>query len=248
MSTSEKLLAFFRTEFAFEQNSGFARLRRVPDSHVETNLRYFQSLSPADQASFIDCCAHVAHRRYSFVVGVPGIDPTKHPFFPRLQDVNILYPFRSNRDVPLLRAKVSQYKIDKKRGVRSSVSEDEFRFAESVHSVQAPELRKRVRAALRVLGYKKQDELGNYHCVWDGQEFKVNVDYGGRHAQLRYVIALSEFPDVHPLNQFCFEQALGMGLGDWDYIVEENVDDVFQLFEELIKYAVRLPRRIGEAV
>jgi hypothetical protein len=211
MATSEKLLAFFRAEFASEQASGFARLRRVPDSHVDANLRYFQSLSAADQASFIDCCAHSAYRCYSFVVQGPAIDLTKHPFFARWQDVNLLFPFRSKRNVPWLRAAVSQYKIDRHRGVRGSISEDDFRFAETVRSVKAPELRKRVRAALRGVGYQKQDELGYYCCAWDGHEFKVCVDYGGRTAQLRYVVALAEFPDVHPLCQFCFERTLGMG-------------------------------------
>ena len=38
-----------------------------------------------------------------------------------------------------------------------------------------------------------------------------------------------------------------MGHGDWDYIVEDNVDDVFLLFEELVKYAAQLPKRIRQA-
>jgi hypothetical protein len=241
MPASEKLLAFFPNEFVTEQSAGFARLRRVPDSFVEGKLRYFQSLSPTDQAHFIDCSSHWAHACYGFVVQAPEIDHTNHPFFNRWHDVNILFRFESNRNVPILRATITQYKIDKRRGVRSCVSEEQFRFAESVKSIKAPELRKRVRAALTRLGYRKKDELG-YYCDWEGQEFKVHVDFGGRNAQLRYALSLPEFP--HPLSQFCFERALGMGLGDWNYIVEENVDDVFALFEDLIKYAVRLPARI----
>lgn len=38
-----------------------------------------------------------------------------------------------------------------------------------------------------------------------------------------------------------------MGFGDWNFIVEPDVDDVFLLLEDLIKYAVTLPRRIKEA-
>jgi len=248
MAASEKLLDFFRAEFASEQGAGFARLSRVPDSHVEAVLRYFQSLSTTDQACFIDCCAHWAHAWYGFVVQAPEVDHKTHPFFRRWHDVNLLFPFRSNRNVPTLRAAVSQYKMDKQRGARSCVSEDEFRFAESVRSVKAPELRKRVRDALGNIGYKKKDELGRSCCVWNGHEFKVHVDFGGHSAQLRYGVALAEFPDVYTPGQFCFERALGMGNGDWDYIVEENVDDVFLLFEDLIKYAVQLSSRIREAV
>jgi hypothetical protein len=38
-----------------------------------------------------------------------------------------------------------------------------------------------------------------------------------------------------------------MGLGWWNYIVEDNVDDVFVLFEDLIKYAASLPGRMRAA-
>lgn len=76
----------------------------------------------------------------------------------------------------------------------------------------------------------------------------MNIDFGGRNAQLRYCVARPEFKGVHPLLQFRFERALGFGLGDWDYIVEENVDDVFSLFVEVVQYCFDLPDRIEAAV
>ena len=72
----------------------------------------------------------------------------------------------------------------------------------------------------------------------------MHVDYGGRHAQLRYVVARPEFKDVHPWTQFRFERVLGFGQGDWDFIVEENVDDIFALFSDLVTYSYALPDRI----
>jgi hypothetical protein len=251
MVASEKLLAFFRSEFSAEERSGFARLKRLPDSRVEESLGWYQSLSAADKASFVDCAAHYAHRIYGFVISAPEIDHTKHPFSARWGDPWSRFPFQSNRNVPILRATVSQYKIDRHRCVPSCVSDELFQFAESVKSIKAPELRKRVGATLNKFGYQKTDPFGGHRCVWDGQEFEVNVDFGSRAAQLRYGVTLSEFRNMpHGLGggQFCFEVALGMGLGWWNYIVEENVDDVFLLFEDLIKYAVTLPRRIKEAV
>jgi hypothetical protein len=146
--------------------------------------------------------------------------------------------------VPLLRAAVQQYKIDAQRGVPSCVSEAEFKLASSVRSVKAPEMRKRVRAALKPLGYYKVDDLGYYRCRNDDREFFVHADYGGRSAQLRYCVAMPEFPDVHPLSQFCFERALGFGHGDWDYIVEDNVDTAMALFADVVRYCVALPDRI----
>ena len=105
-----------------------------------------------------------------------------------------------------------------------------------------------MRAALKPLGYYRVDDLGYYCCRENGREFRVHVDFGGRSAQLRYCVALPEFPDVHPLLQFRFERALGYGHGDWDFVVEENVADVFAAFVEVINYCRELPDRIRAAV
>jgi hypothetical protein len=176
-----------------------------------------------------------------------SFDHTKHPFFSRWRDVLVRFPFRSNRNVPILRSSVSQYKIDRHRGVPSFVSEEDFRFAESVKSIKAPELRKRILATLKKFGYQKTDKFAGHRCVWNGQDFEVSADLGSRSAQLRYSVLPTEFRALHPFGQFCYEEMLGMGLGWWNFIVEENVDDVFLLFEELIKYAADLPNRIRAA-
>jgi hypothetical protein len=249
MAASEKLLAFFRSELLAEERSGFARLKRIPDSRVEESLAWYQSLSAADRTSFIDFVAYYAHNNYGFVIGAPEIDPNQHPFASRWFDVHARFPFRSNRNVPLLRTAVSQYKADRRRGMPSCVSEEYFRIAESVKAIKPQELRKRVRAVLDRFGFRPTDAFGGHRCVWEGQEFEVNVDLGGNNAQLRYGVTTSEFRnEARGQRQFCFEVALGMGLGWWNYIVEENVDDVFLLFEELIQYAASLPRRIREAI
>ena len=244
MEPSEKLLDFFRCELFAEECSGFARLSRVPDSHVASHLDHHKSLGTADRTAYIDCCAHWAYSRYGFVIGAPLIDHTRHPFFDRWTSIAMNSERRWERSVPTLRTAVAQYKIDKYRGVRSCVSEEYFKLASSVRSIKAPELRKRVRAALKPLGYTRMDELGFYCCRLGEKEFRVDVDYGGRHAQLRYCVALPEFHDVHPLSQFCFEDALGVGRGDWDFIIEENVDDSFALFTEVVRYSFELPDRI----
>ena len=248
MAASDKLLTFFRSEFEAEERSGFARLKRVPDSRVEENLGWYQSLSAEDRSSFIDFAAHRAHSTYGFVIGAVPLDISKHPFYSRWEDPWGRFPFRTNRDVMLLRTMVSQYKMDRRRGQPSCVSEEQYRFAESVRSIKAPELRKRVQAVLDTFGFQKTDDFGGHSCVWDGQEFEVNVDFGSRAGQLRYGITPSEFRDeARGQRHFVFESGLGMGLGWWNYIVEENVDDVFVLFADLIKYAANLPGRMREA-
>lgn len=248
MSPSPKLLDFFRREFKTEEAAGFARLSRVPDSHVMAKLAHYRSLSPADRLAFADCCAHWAHACYGFVVGAPAFDHTQHQFFSQWSSTLISGSWDTRKSVPLLRSAVQQYKIDTKRGVSSCVTKEEFECASSIRSVKAPELRKRVRATLKPLGYYRIDELGYYCCRQSDREFRVHVDYGGSHAQLRYVVARPEFKDVHPLTQFCFERALGFGQGDWDFIVEENVENAFALFSDVVTYSYELPDRIRAEV
>jgi hypothetical protein len=244
MAESTQLLSFFLREINTEERAGFPRLSRIPDSRVEAQLAYYGSLDDDTRQAFRNCCAHYAYACYGFVVNAPRIDHTRHPFFQRWKASGRSAFSRVRRSVPLLRAAVQEYKLDAHRGVRSCVSEEDFEFAISIRAVKAPELRKRVRAALKSLGYYKVDDLGYYRCRRDDRDFLVHVDFGGRSAQLRYCVAMPEFADVHPLSQFCFERALGFGFGDWDYIVEENVDDALTAFAEAVRYCVLLPDRI----
>lgn len=243
------MLDFFRREFHAEASAGFPRIRRVPDSHVMNKLDFYEACADPEKEKFADCCAHMACAAFCFVVKVPPIDHTLHPYFNRFLNINTARGYKYFvKSVPLLRSAVSQYKIDAKRGVESHVSRAEFDHASSIRSIKAPELRKRVRAALEPVGYCGVDELGWLLCRQANREFRVSVDFGGRSAQLRYVVAYPEFKNIHLFSQFGFERALGLGHGDWDYIVEANVDDVFALFTDVVAYSAELSERIRESV
>lgn len=253
MPPSQKLLNFIRSEFRAEERSGFARLKRVPDSRVSEKLQYYLSLSKAERTGFADYLAHAAHNHYAFVVGAGNFELLSHPFRhieKRRLDGRALTPpdWDSVRSVPLLRAMVQTYKIDQHRGTQSCVTKEQFERASSIRSVKASELRKRLRATLKPLGHYKTDALGYYHCKLENRKFCVGADFGARNAQLRYVVVHSEFKKVHPLFQFRFEQILGLGRGDWNFIVEENVEDAFALLGDFVRYCFELPRRMQSFV
>lgn len=135
----EKLLDFLRGEFRAEEQSVFARLSRVPDSLVMARLNHYNLCTQAEKDAFADCCAHFAYLSHSHLVEAPAIDHTKHPYFRRW--CNICTPLLDDenlRSVPLFRAMVQQYKIDKYRGTPNSVTEEQFARASSVRSVKAP--------------------------------------------------------------------------------------------------------------
>jgi len=245
----EKLIAFFRAEIDAEEQWGFPRLNRIPEHFLQDRLNHYRGLSDAEKELYKDCSATFAAACHTFVVHAPSIQHTEHPYFPRWQAFKkTLLDDPSLRNVPLFRAMIQQYKIDKHRGVPSSVSEAQFALASSIRPVKIPERRRRVRAALKKLGLVKVDKLGFYRCHHAGKDFSAYVDFGGQHAQLRYAVSFPELKDRHPMNQFGFERALGFGFGHWNFIVEENVDDVFQLFVEVVAYSAELPDRIRKAV
>lgn len=252
MTSFNRLHDFFRSEIQEEAQSDFARLERIPDSRVVAKLEYYRSLGQVDRLAFLDCCAYWASARYGFVVNVPQkVTPKTHPFYEKWSSgPRLSKDWDKVRSVPFLRAVVQQYKIDRYQKSPSTVTRAQFERASAACSVKAPELRKRVRGALRPLGYYKHEKLGDhiYWCRQSKGEFFVDVDYGGRYAQLRYSVARPEFKGIHPLSQFRFEQAMGFGLGDWDYIVEKNVDDVFWLFAEVVQYSFELPDRMRDAM
>jgi hypothetical protein len=248
LAALKKFQEFFDSEIQAEVRSGFARLVRIPESHVVEKLRYYGLLGESDKHAFLDCCAYWASANYSFVIKLPQMSLTDHPFFSKWsQGPSWHRDFDNEKSVPLLRSMVQQYKIDLHNKVHSHVTKEQFERASSIRSIKAPELRKRVRAALKPFGHYETDVLGNYWCRNGKQKFSVNVDFGGRHAQLRYCVVRPEFKGVHPLSQFRFERAMGFGFGDWDYIVEENVDAVFSLFAEVIQYSFDLPDKMRAA-
>ena len=241
----EKLIAFFRAEIDAEEQWGFPRLNRIPESFLQDRLNHYRELTDAEKERYKDYSATFAAACHTFVVDAPTIDHARHPYFDRWQAFKkTLLDDPNLRSVPLFRAMIQQYKIDKHRGVPSSVSDAQFALACSIHPVKLSERRKRVKVVLKQFGLVKVDDLGFYRCQCGGRDFSVHVDFGGRHAQLRYGLTFPEFKD----RSFGFERALGFGWGHWDFIVEENVDEVFQLFSEVIAYSVDLPDRIRKAV
>jgi hypothetical protein len=245
----QELIAFFRAEIDAEEQWGFPRLNRIPEHFLQDRLNHYRGLSDSEKDCYKDCAATFAAAGHTFVVDAPSIDHTKHPYFDRWRAFKkTLLDDPCLRSVPLFRAMIQQYKFDKHRGVPSSVSDAQLALACSVHPVKLPERRKRVRAILKQLGLANVDKLGYYRCHHAGKDFSVYVDFGGRHAQLRYAVSFPEFKERHARNQFGFERALGFGWGHWDFIVEENVDEVFELFSEVIAYSIELPDRIRKAV
>jgi len=243
----EKLSAFVKREVDRESQNGFSRLASIPDSSVQATLDLWRRLGEADRAQCLDALA-VRGARLCGLVREPAPQST-HPFERRLDDERNALRFTPRfMGVPLLRAAVSQYKIDKARGISSSISEDLFAYAASIRSVKAPELRKSVKAAFATLGLTEVEKQGGgeflYRCQFDGLDVAIAIDYGGRTAQLRY--GVSPGP-TDPTSQtgLSLERTLGIGLGWWDLICEETLGASMRSLCDCVRYAAMLPSRFA---
>src|SRR5882672_1867914 len=129
LSTLKKLREFFHSEIQAEARSGFARLVRVPDSHVVEKLHYYGLLGEADKRAFLDCSTHWASAYYGFLIKMPRLSLTDHPFFSHWsQGPSWNRDFDDVRSVPLLRSMVQQYKIDLHNKVHSHVTKAQFEY------------------------------------------------------------------------------------------------------------------------
>ncbi len=254
MVGTEALHKFLRGEFDAEMRTGFARLRRVPDTRVRHFLDYYGSLNAANQDALADASTLWGTLR------LWGLRPSSYhemlktnPAWERLRHEMVMGGGRDPRyyySVPLLRTCISQAKIDRAKGELLSVPTELEEYAASVRGVKAPELRKLVGPVLQsVLGARPSKLAGGewaYEGAVSNSRVIVGIDYGGHSAQLRYEVAVQSADPAVTFERAGFEIVLGVGHGKWDFIVEENVGDSVALLGEFVTYVGELPPRLPE--
>lgn len=252
MTDIDALHKFFRGEFDAEACSAFARLRRIPDTHVRHFLDYYESLNATDQ----DALAEASTLRGALSLGGPRTLRhhemlQKNPAWNEWRQELVMGGSRDPHhyySVPLLRTCVAQAKIDRAKGKPPSVPAELEKYAASIRSVKAPELRKLVRPVLRSILGARPSKLGgsdwDYEGTMGGPRIVVGIDYGGHSAQLSYEVAVQSIEPSVAFQRAGFEVALGVGHGNWDFIVEENVSDAMALLGDLVTYMAELPRRL----
>jgi len=252
MTDIRPLHEFLRAEFDLEAQGGFSRLKRVPDTHVRHFLDYYMSLNHHDQDALADASTLWGAMRLAPSVAKECQETLEaHQAWNSWRHEMTMGAFRDFRyySVPSLRVSMAQAKIDRQRSGVSSVSKELEDYAASVRSVKAPELRKQVRSVFASLFLAKSSKDGGgywqYTGTLKGSGVEVTIDYAGRHAQLRYEVAVVSMQPALNFKRVGFEVALGAGLGEWDFIVEENLADSMVLLSECVRYVAELPKRLA---
>jgi hypothetical protein len=252
MTDIRKLHGFLRSEFELEASSGFKLARRVPDMRVKHFLDYYASLSTHGQ----DQLASAATLRGA--IWISGEEGARD-----MPTVNEMPAWKAwlhesvaglSRDphyyhsVKDLQGCLAQARADIARTRPVSVPQDLVDYANTIRGAKTPELRKRVSSAMKGLFEPAPVTIGNNSGNCDGMlggsRVGIGLDFGSRYHQLGYRIEVDSTDPPGRLTRAGFEMALGIGLGNWDFIDDRNVDDSIVLLCEFVRYIAELPQRM----
>ena len=261
MSVScHNLIPVLRTELGAEAASGFARLRRIPQTDIIWFLDYFASLASAEQELLLDALAESGATAFmppgTQKLNASGTVDAPEPLArmcevrnrpgakggTRYTDLKML-----NAD-PALR-EPSMYHVSWREHLTAlhfQPRPDLLPDLGTLKPAKAPLLRKLVNAALtKSLGLRKETKPGvlKYVGRCGDCELMIWVDFGGMLSQLGYSISLRS-ADGQPLALlFSYERLWGTS-GRWDYLSEENAPRCIDFFAEQITYLADLTKRL----
>ena len=239
--------AFLKSEFEREEEAGFPRLSRVPDTSVRRFLHYFHSLSK-DDSETLKCA--IAKRSLGLIdLGPQTISLTDSESLAIERQIRTLaqigdWHFTPLKDLKMTAGMVRSEHPNVRRQMNGfDMPEDVLRWLDGQTTCKATELRKLVmRAFASRFGLTAENRGGGvwvYHRAGSADSFAVEILYGGSWGQqLRYSVYLRRRrPDAgEPPSQLRFES-----------LAESTADQDVALLADLVEYVVELPRRLAQA-
>jgi hypothetical protein len=259
LDSSNALVDWLRAEFVAEQNADFARLRRIPDTHVIRFVDVFTALPPTEQADVTDLLAHWSS--YTFLG--QQIPPPLVERFERFSQLTRRKGFAEglrytgvNLLAGLARSHTARGGLSgwlQSQGVTGLAARPPELLASGIEDltpVKIPTLRRMVQRAFRMRFATDTQDLGSemwrYSGKFEETAIVVEIRYSGRmgRPQLDYSVTVQP-PNVGwTLHRITFESIFGVGSGWWDYLTAENAERSVALLCDLIEYTARLPERL----
>jgi hypothetical protein len=253
MNVISEFQKFCRNEFLEEARKDFFTLRRIPSARTCKLLCYYAGLDSVQRESFSDAVASRAAMNLITSANLAeGFTESDSPLkgntaWKHWTDWNVANG-RRFPSVPELRSHAAQVTMDRTKEDSAEPDAELGRLNTSVRGVTADELRKHVRLTFQELFSAKAINRGGGWWLYEGNlrnsAISVSVNYAGRHAQLRYDVTVTPDSQCAKLEKMSYESALGIGGGDWDFIVEDNIDDAMRLLAEFVIYVTTLPQRL----
>jgi hypothetical protein len=251
------LTKWLRAEFDAEQESGFSRLKRVPDTKVVRCLDRFAGLAPAERSELMAVLAEWSSYKF---LGTPPPKPIVDRFinataFPggaggiRYSGVNLLAGLVKERGHDELPGFFQNLGIT---GLALEPPDGLLRNNEDLVPAKIPSLRRMVNKSLGELFAQHITDMGSetwrYEGLLDGYRIRVDIRFSGRmgRPQLSYDAEVRGKGRAIIAPNLCFESILGVGFGQWDYITMENAERSVALLAELIQWLANLADRLPE--
>jgi hypothetical protein len=232
---------FVRDAIEREAASGWARLRRVPSTDTWKSIDYVVALDPGPRAALFEAFAWNA--LYFFGRGRQSAHATGYLEYRRMVDaMPRIWRWQ------YLNARTLRRTIGDRRAGRPpayhDIPDEVIRRAEAIQPTTAGDVRKVVkRAFAERFGARCENRGGGgwkYFGRHGGRDFVVAIDYGGLGDQLRYEVEYVDAASgLHP-QRLCYEWLLGVGLGNWDFVTADNLEDSIALLCELVE----IPERV----
>jgi hypothetical protein len=249
------LAAWVRTEFAEEERSGFARLKRVPDTQVIRFLDHIASLNDADRSELISVLAewssyhlsadripHATYERFVRATSYPGRAEGL-----RYTGVNLLAGLAK---VDAHGGLAGWFQSRGVTGLAMQPPEPLLRDVADLVPAKPATLRRLVQKVFDPLFAPTIRDIGSETWWYEGtlgpSPLRVEIRYSGRmgRPQLDYQVHFRGDNRTITSPNLCFESVLGVGFGRWDYLTKANAESSVQLLGELIAYVAALPDRL----
>jgi hypothetical protein len=239
-----------RAEYAREVDSGFARLRRIPQTDIIWFLDYFSSLTGPDREALLDALADWG----GIVLSPPrGNLPAIAPALARLRDARNRPGSKGGtryNDVkmltadPTLREPGAYHASWRERftPLHFQPRPDLLPSLSDLNAARAPRLRQLVDKTLtESLGLKREKQAGgNKYSGSSGScELVVRIDFGSALGQLRYTVTLRSAGAQLLIPPISYETLWDVTRG-WDYLTEENAPRSVECLAEQIAHLARL--------
>jgi hypothetical protein len=245
------LLEWLRREFMAEQNSGFARLKRIPDTRVIRFLDHFCDLDVEKQSALMAILVEWSSHNLIGTLPNPIYEKfveansfLKHVGGLRYTGVSLLSGLANECTFGGLPA---YFQARGSTGVALELPTDLVRNFADLVPVKPARLRRLVNSAFAELFAPRVTDIGSeiwrYEGTLEAALVTLHIRFSGRigRPQLTYNATVRSKGRALVSPNLCFESILGVGLGHWDFITEENAERSVSLLTEFIAWLARLP-------
>jgi hypothetical protein len=256
----QNIIPRLRVELDAEAASGFARLRRVPQTDIIWFLDYFAGLAVAEQETLLDALAESGAMAFTplamLKLNERGTVDVPEPLA-RMCEIRSRPGGMGGTRYTDLKMLSAETAMQEPGGYHESWRQhltalhfqprpDLMPSLDQMKPARAPLLRKLVNTALtKTLGLRKETKQGVLKYVGRCGEYEVKVwvDFGGMLSQLGYSASLKSVTGQPLALQISYERFWGTS-GRWDYLTEENATRCIDFFSEQIAYLADLTQRV----